>query len=104
MEPREDLPLGAIAELCRAHRVVELLVFGSYLRDDFRPDSDIDFLVVFEPGTEKPARGHVLALEEDLTRLLGRQSDLVSKRAVEEAADLERRDRILGAARRVYPD
>ena len=82
--------------------MLELLVFGSFLREDFRPDSDIDFLVLFEAGAEKPARGHFLALEADLTRLLGRQSDLVSKRAVEQTDDLPRRERILGAALQVF--
>jgi predicted nucleotidyltransferase len=45
-------PMETIAELCRRYQVRELALFGSILRDDFRPDSDIDVLVEFEPGAE----------------------------------------------------
>jgi predicted nucleotidyltransferase len=43
-----ELPMEAIAELCRKYQVEELAVFGSVLRDDFRMDSDVDFLVTFQ--------------------------------------------------------
>jgi len=46
--PKFELPIGAIAEVCERYFVRELAVFGSVLRADFRPDSDLDFLVVFE--------------------------------------------------------
>jgi predicted nucleotidyltransferase len=45
-----ELPLDEIAALCRKWKVTELAVFGSALRDDFGPDSDIDMLVSFQPG------------------------------------------------------
>jgi hypothetical protein len=52
MEIREGIRVdeAQLAELCRRHEVVELAVFGSVLRDDFRADSDIDVLVTFAPG------------------------------------------------------
>ena len=46
---RIDIPVEALAELCRRYHVRELALFGSVLRDDFRDDSDIDVLVEYEP-------------------------------------------------------
>jgi hypothetical protein len=65
-----------IAAFCRAHRIRRLAVFGSALRDDFGPESDVDVLVEFEPE----ARVGFLALARaarDLSALLGRSVDLV---------------------------
>src|SRR3989338_742978 len=66
-----------IAEFCRRHHIGRLSLFGSVLRDDFRPESDVDVLVEFEPG-------HVPGLDfftmaEDLTTIFGRKVDLVEK-------------------------
>ena len=49
-KPRVDVPQAAIADFCKRHAVRKLALFGSVLRDDFRPDSDVDVLVEFEPG------------------------------------------------------
>ena len=49
--PLLDLPHEEIEAFCRHWRIIELAVFGSALRDDFGPESDIDFLVTFAPGT-----------------------------------------------------
>jgi uncharacterized protein len=62
-------PPGAIAEFCRRHRIRKLSLFGSVLRDDFRPDSDIDVLVEFEPGYA--AGLEILDMEEELSQLFG---------------------------------
>jgi hypothetical protein len=69
-----DFPRDAIAEFCRRHRIRRLSLFGSILRDDFCPDSDIDVLVEFEPGTRVGLR--FFAIERELSRLLGRKADL----------------------------
>ena len=45
-----EIPREAIAAFCRRHRIQKLSLFGSVLRDDFRPDSDVDVLVVFDLG------------------------------------------------------
>ena len=63
-----------IADFCRRHHIKRLALFGSVLRDDFGPDSDVDVLVEFEPG-------HVpgwefFSFEEELSQLLGRKADL----------------------------
>ena len=45
-----EIPIDRLTEFCRGHRIRRLALFGSILRDDFRPDSDVDVLVEFEPG------------------------------------------------------
>jgi predicted nucleotidyltransferase len=70
-----------IVDFCRRWRVKELSIFGSALRDDFRPDSDVDVLVVFEDDAEWDLFDHMHA-EEELKELLGREVDLVEKSAV----------------------
>lgn len=49
MKPRIDIPQDKIAEFCRRNRIRKLALFGSVLRDDFTPQSDVDVLVEFEP-------------------------------------------------------
>jgi predicted nucleotidyltransferase len=97
-----DLPKGAIKDLCHKYGVEELAVFGSALRDDFRPDSDVDFLVVFKDDNYGPWMGNLTGLEQDLSDLLGRKVDLVSKRAIEQSENYIRRSHILGSAKVVY--
>jgi uncharacterized protein len=97
-----DLPLAEIRNLCRRHGVLELAVFGSALREDFRRGSDLDFLVRFKPGTERPWMGHFQALEDELSTLLGRDVDLVDLNAIERSRNWIRRESILGSARVVY--
>ncbi len=65
-----------IAAFCRRHHIRRLSFFGSVLRDDFCPDSDVDVLVEFEPG-KGPGFFHLAAMEEELSPLLGgRKVDL----------------------------
>jgi hypothetical protein len=71
----------ALASLCQSYRVRELSVFGSAARGEMRPDSDVDLLVEFLPGAEVDLVDHA-GLMLDLSRLLGRSVDLVSKRAL----------------------
>ena len=80
-----DLPMDRIADLCRKYAVTELAVFGSAVRDDFGPDSDIDFLVAFENNDSGPWGYKYTELEEDLSKLLARTVDVVSKRAIEQS-------------------
>jgi predicted nucleotidyltransferase len=71
---RIDIPKDMIAEFCRRNRIRRLALFGSVLRDDFRPESDVDVLVEFEPDARVGLR--FFALEEELSDLLGRKVDL----------------------------
>ena len=75
--------------------------FGSVLRDDFRPDSDVDVLVTFAPGVEWSLFDHI-AMEEELSALLGRKVDLISRRAIERSSNWIRRKAILETAEPFY--
>ena len=63
-----------LADFCRRNGIRRLAVFGSSVRDDFRPDSDLDLLVEFEPGTRVGLR--FFALERELSELFGQRVDL----------------------------
>ena len=64
-----------LAEFSRQHHIRKLALFGSILRDDFHPDSDIDILVEFEPE-HVPGFFDLMKMEEELTSLFGRPVDL----------------------------
>ena len=70
-----DIDREKIAEYCRENRIRRLSLFGSVLRDDFGPDSDVDVLVEFEPGHRIGLLG-MAALERRLSELIGRKIDL----------------------------
>jgi predicted nucleotidyltransferase len=78
---RVSIPDRELAEICRRYQVRELSLFGSVLRDDFRDDSDIDVLVEFESDA---AIGffELSRLQRELTALIGRPVDVVSKRGL----------------------
>ena len=63
-----------LSDFCRRHRIVRLSVFGSALRDDFRPDSDVDVLVEFAPG-QAPGLAF-FRMQDELSALIGRRVDL----------------------------
>jgi len=70
------LPKDKIALFCKKHHIRKLSVFGSALRDDFGPDSDMDILVEFEPG-KTPGFFRLFDMEEELSAMLGgRKVDL----------------------------
>jgi uncharacterized protein len=72
-----------IAEICRAHHVRRLSVFGSAVRDDFDPQrSDVDFLVEFEPGFIAGYAKNYLSLESSLNAILKRRVDVVSEEGI----------------------
>jgi hypothetical protein len=71
---RISIPKEQVAEFCRRHHIRKLALFGSVLRDDFRPDSDVDVLVEFEPG--KTPGLAFFAMQDELSELLGRNVDL----------------------------
>ena len=68
------IPKEEIESFCRRNRIRKLALFGSVLRDDFGPDSDVDVLVEFERGTRVGLR--FFALEQELSELLGQKVDL----------------------------
>ncbi|HEX2189891.1 MAG TPA: nucleotidyltransferase family protein [Longimicrobiaceae bacterium] len=75
MSPHIDIPHERIRDFCRRHGIRRLALFGSVLRDDFRPDSDVDILVEFEPGVTVGFLS-LAAMELELGEMLGRKVDL----------------------------
>lgn len=74
MTAQIDIPRDEIAAFCRRHHIKRLALFGSVLRDDFRPDSDVDVLVEFEPG-HTPGFAF-FRMEQELSEIIGRKVDL----------------------------
>ena len=70
-----DIPKEKIAEFCRRNHIRKLSLFGSVLRGDFKPDSDIDFLVEFDPE-HVPGLIRLAGMEFELTEILGHKVDL----------------------------
>ena len=70
-----NIPNDRIAEFCLRHRIRRLSLFGSILRDDFEPESDIDLLVEFEPGA-RVGMIRLAGMEIELSEILGRKVDL----------------------------
>ena len=95
---RIPLPMDRIAEFCRRWRVVELSLFGSVLRDDFRPDSDVDVLVTFAPDAEVSLWDWG-PMQDELAAIFGRKVDLVEKDAI---TNPFRREAILHSYEVVY--
>lgn len=91
----------ALEAFCKRWRIKELAIFGSALREDFRPDSDVDVLVVFEPGVSWSFREWLQMIRE-LEEIFGRKVDLVERRMVEQSKNYIRRRHILSHLERVY--
>jgi predicted nucleotidyltransferase len=95
------IPNSALADFCRRWKIRELALFGSVLSNAFGPTSDVDVLVTFLPEAEWSLLDHI-QIEEELSALLGRSVDLVSKKAVERSENWVRRRAILESAEVVY--
>ena len=93
-----DLSDERLADLCRKWKVKELSLFGSILRDDFGPDSDVDILVVFFPEAAW-SLWDLFDMREELQQLFGREVDLIEKEALRNPF---RRREILQTHRVVY--
>ncbi len=92
----DQLPRERIADLCRRHHIRRLAVFGSALRDDFGPGSDLDVLVEFEPGTRVGLA--FFAIQEELSKVLGQKVDLSTIGFLSKYF----RDQVLAEARNLY--
>ena len=92
-----EIPQETIAEFCRRHNIHRLALFGSILRNDFGPNSDVDVLVEFEPG-HVPGLIRMAGLEIELSEIFGRKVDLRT------AAELNRyfRDEVMHEAEVLY--
>ena len=90
-----------IRDFCARWKVTELAVFGSALREDFGPDSDVDVLVAFASDARWTLLDHV-EMQDELVVILGRNVDLVSRRGVNRSRNHIRRREILRSAEVVY--
>ncbi len=97
-----EIPHEELAAFCVKHHIRKLSLFGSVLRDDFRPDSDIDVLVEFEAGYEPRHFRDLLHMEIELKNLFGRDIDLGDTQSIIEDPNYIRRNRILNSAHVIY--
>jgi len=81
MNTNVQLDRSVLAEFCRKWRIRELSIFGSALREDFNANSDLDFLVSFEPGAPLDI-DRLLDMKDELEARFGRPVDLVEKEAM----------------------
>jgi len=91
-----QVPPRLVEDFCRRNRIRKLAVFGSALRDDFRPDSDLDVLVEFQPGAVPGLA--FFALQDELSKLFGRTVDLNTPNCLSP----EFRDSVVAAAEVLY--
>lgn len=99
------IPLATkeLAEFCKRWSICELALFGSALRDDFRPDSDLDILVTYAPDADWSLLDH-LQMQLELQHLFQRDVDLISKRALEHSTNWVRREEILQTAQILFSE
>ncbi|HET7088529.1 MAG TPA: nucleotidyltransferase family protein [Anaerolineae bacterium] len=96
-----NLPEEKVASFCRRWKITELALFGSVLRDDFGPDSDVDVLVTFAPDAPWSLVDHV-TMQDELKQILQRNVDLISRRGLEQSHNSIRRKAILSSAQVFY--
>ncbi len=96
-----ELPQEQIKDFCRRWKVKELALFGSVLREDFRPDSDIDILISFTSDASWSLLDHV-GMQDELVVIFGRKVDLVSRNGIERSRNYIRKNNILSSAQVIY--
>jgi len=96
------VPRKKLVDFCRRNHIRKLAFFGSVLRDDFGPDSDIDVLVEFEPGSTPGLA--FFGMAEDLEQIFGRKVDLMTFKGVKSSRNPIRREAILSSAKVVYDE
>jgi len=95
------IPEDRLKDYCRRWKVAEMAIFGSALREDFGPDSDVDILVSFDPDA-RWGLFDLVRMEEEMEKLLGRAVDLVPRPTVERSENYIRRRSILESTKVVY--
>jgi hypothetical protein len=90
-----------IADFCKRWKITEFALFGSVLREDFHPDSDVDVLVTFAPDA-RWGLFDLVRMESELAGIFGRKVELVSRRGLESSANYLRRKAILESAQVVH--
>jgi predicted nucleotidyltransferase len=95
---RIEIPRERVADFCRRHHIRWLALFGSVLRDDFNPSSDVDVLVEFKPG--KTPGFAFIGMQDELSALVGRRVDLRTPRELSKYF----RDEVLAEAEELYAE
>ena len=96
-----NIPDGTLTGFCLRWKISRLELFGSALRDDFGPASDLDFLVTFE--NQAPwSLLDMVTMQDELAAITGRNIHLVSRQGVERSPNWLRRNEILDSAEPVY--
>ncbi|MEM9539201.1 MAG: nucleotidyltransferase domain-containing protein [Cyanobacteria bacterium P01_E01_bin.42] len=102
--PLKQLPIAltqeVLVEFCQRWKVQELYLFGSVLREDFRPDSDVDLMVLFKP--EARWGFEFVRMKDELEELLQRDVDLLTKESIEKSHNWIRQEEILSTSRLIY--
>ena len=96
-----EIPKDKIAAFCRKNHIHSLAFFGSVLRDDFGPNSDVDVMVEFEQGQEPDLMG-LVTIENELSEILRRKVDFVERQAVERSENYIRRRHMLQSVEAIY--
>jgi len=97
----ESLPMQDIDRFCQRWQILELSLFGSVLREDFNPDSDVDMLVTFSDNSDWSLFDHV-QMQQELQALLDRKVDLISRRALAHTQNQLLREEILKTAKVIF--
>lgn len=101
MNPKISILKSQIAAFCKRWQVTELALFGSVLRDDFGPESDVDVLVRFDPQARHTLLD-IAQMQDELSATLGREVDLIERATVEQSPNYIRRKAILQSAAAIY--
>ena len=97
------IPDVEIADFCRRWQIVELFLFGSILRPDFGPVSDVDFLVTYAPDKRREPWGHCPE-QEEMEALIGRKVDWITRKSVEQGRNPLFRREVFSTAERIYAE
>lgn len=101
MSARIALPSDELAAFCERWQITELALFGSVLRDDLDPESDVDVLVSFEPRVPHTLLD-IVRMQEELSGIFDREVDLIERTAVEQSRNYIRRKAILQATETIH--
>jgi len=101
LQQRLQVPPEQIEVFCQQWQVIELAVFGSVLRDDFRAESDVDLLVIFAPEA-RISLLDLVNMQNQLSTMFSRSIDLIEKRSIENSYNWIRRQQILNTATVIY--
>ena len=100
-KPNIDLSKEEIANFCNKWCIREFSLFGSVLQDTFGPDSDVDVVVDFEPGTNH-SLFDLVSMTDELKQIFGRDVDLMTRQEVEQSRNYIRRKAILSSMEVIY--